>query len=272
MNHQPAWVPEAADIERPSAARMYDYYLGGSHNFTADRALAEEYIRVLPEIKAISVANRAFLRRAVSLLTREGIDQFLDLGSGMPTAGNVHEVARAGNPDARVVYVDADPVTVATGNNLLTEDPGTKYLHADFRDPEEILRNPAVTSHLDFTRPVAVLMVAVLHFVPDEDDPAALVEAYRSACVPGSPLVCSHATNEYQPETMRQASDVYKRASHSMHFRSREEISSLVQGYDLLVPGLVDVIRWRPEPEDIDPYDGDVRRYNLLACVGKNPG
>lgn len=271
MNHQPAWVPEAADIERPSAARMYDYYLGGSHNFTVDRVLAEEYIKVLPEIKAISVANRAFLRRAVTYLAREGIDQFLDLGSGMPTAGNVHEVARAITPSARVVYVDADPVTVATGTNLLADDPDTKYLHADFRDPEQILRNPEVTSHLDFDRPVAVLMVAVLHFVPDQDDPATIIEAYRAACVHDSFLVCSHATNEYQPETMRQASDVYKRASHSMHFRGRDEISSLVQGYDLLAPGLVDVIRWRPEPEDIDPYDGDVRRYNLLACVGKKP-
>ena len=269
MNHQPAWVPEVADIERPSAARMYDYYLGGSHNFIADRVLAEEYIKVLPEIKAISVANRAFLRRAVTHVARAGIDQFLDLGSGMPTAGNVHEVARAGNPSARVVYVDADPVTVATGNNLLADDPGTKYLHADFRDPDEILRNPEVTSHLDFSRPVAVLMVAVLHFVPDEDDPAAVIAAYRAACAPGSFLVCSHATNEYQPETMRQASDVYKRASHTMHFRSRDEVSSLTEGYDLLSPGLVDVINWRPEPEDIDPYRGDVRRYNLLACVGR---
>lgn len=271
MNHQPAWVPEAADIERPSAARMYDYYLGGSHNFTADRALAEEYIKFLPEIRAISVANRAFLRRAVTYLARAGIDQYLDLGSGMPTAGNVHEVARAVNPDARVVYVDADPVTVATGNNLLADEQRTKYLHADLRDPAEILRHPEVVSYLDFARPMAVLMVAVLHFVPDQDDPAAIIEAYRDACVPGSFLVCSHATNEYQPETMREASNVYQQASHTMNFRRRREIESLVRGYDLLEPGLVDVIRWRPEPEDIDPYDGDVRRYNLLACVGEKP-
>jgi len=269
MNHRPAWAPETADIECPSAARMYDYYLGGSHNFPADRALAEEYIKVLPEITAISVANRAFLRRAVTQLAREGVDQFLDLGSGMPTVGNVHEVARVHNPDARVVYVDADPVTVATGTNLLVDDPGTRYLHADLRDPAEILGDPAVTSHLDFGRPVAVLMVAVLHFVPDEDDPAGIIEAFSAACAGGSYLVCSHATNEYQPETMRQASSVYRRASHSMHFRTRAEISSLIRGYDLLEPGLVDVIRWRPEPGDIDPYDGDVRRYNLLAAVGR---
>ncbi|HEX4788379.1 MAG TPA: SAM-dependent methyltransferase [Actinospica sp.] len=269
MHHQPAWAPDSADIERPSAARMYDYYLGGSHNFAADRALAEEYIKVLPEIKAISLANRAFLRRAVAHLTRAGINQFLDLGSGMPTAGNVHEVAGALDPDARVVYVDADPVTVETGARLLADVPVTRYLHADFRDPMEILGNRVVTSHLDFGRPVAVLMIAVLHFVPDEDDPAGIIDTFTTACVPGSFLVCSHATNEYQPETMREASGVYRRASHSMHFRSRAEISTLLQGYELLAPGLVDVIRWRPEPEDLDPYAGDVRRYNLLAGVGR---
>ena len=268
-SHQPTWAPDDAEIEQPSAARMYDYYLGGSHNFAADRALAEQYIQVLPEIRQISWANRYFLRRAVACLVEQGIDQFLDLGSGMPTVGNVHEVATALNPDARVVYADADLVTVSHGQALLAHEPAAAYLHADLRDPESVLRSEAVTKHLDLTRPVGILMVAVLHFVPEQDDPAGVVAAYRDAVAPGSHLVISHATNEYHPETMRRATGVYNRASHTMNFRSREEVYSLLDGFELLPPGLVDVINWRPEPTEEDPFNGDVTRYNLLAAVGR---
>lgn len=268
-NQQPAWAPDEVDIEIPSAARMYDYYLGGSHNFAADRRLAEEYITVLPEIKNISRANRRYLRRAVRMLAAAGIDQFLDLGSGMPTVGAVHEIAGAVDPGARVVYVDADPVTVAHGRAILAQVPNAVYLHADLCDAERLLAGPGVAAHLDLTRPVAVLMVAVLHFVPDADDPGRIIAQYRDATVPGSYLVVSHATDDYNPQTMEKATGVYRRASHSMTFRSREQIKALFSGYDLIEPGLVDVIHWRPEPGEADPYDGDVTRYNLLAAVGR---
>jgi SAM-dependent methyltransferase len=267
--HRPSWAPDDAEIEKPSAARMYDYYLDGSHNFAADRALAEQYIQVLPEIKNISWANRYFLRRAVTCLVQQGIDQFLDLGSGMPTVGNVHEVALALNPGSRVVYADADLVTVSHGQALLASEPAAAYLHADLRNPESVLQSHTVTEHLDLSRPVGILMVAVLHFVPEEDDPADIVATYRDAVVPGSHLVVSHATHDYHPETMRRASGVYDRASHSMNFRSHEEIGGLLDGFELLSPGLVDVINWRPGPTDKDPYNGDVTRYNLLAAVGR---
>ena len=268
-NHLPAWAPDAVDIETPSAARMYDYYLDGSHNFAADRVLAEEYIKVLPEIRNISRANRLYLRRAVRTLAAAGVDQFLDLGSGMPTVGNVHEVAGAVNPDAKVVYVDADPVTVAHGKAILATEPNAAYLHADLSNPDQVLASAEVAQHLDLSRPVGVLMVAVLHFVPDADDPAEVIARYRDASAAGSYLVVSHATDDYNPRTMEQATGVYSRASHSMNFRSRAEVQDLFAGYELLAPGLVDVIHWRPEPGDPDPYDGDVTRYNLLAAVGR---
>jgi hypothetical protein len=269
--HRPAWAPDDVDIDTPSAARMYDYYLGGSHNFAADRELAEQYMKVLPDMPYISRANRDYLRRAVSYLAGPvGIDQFLDLGSGIPTSGNVHEIAQGINPSARVVYVDADAVTVAHSAAMLAEVPNAATLHADLRNPRSVLDSDVVTKNLDLSRPVAVLMVAVLHFVPDADDPAAILAAYREASAAGSHLVISHATHDYHPETMRQAENVYNRASHSMNFRGRGEIQGLLGGYELLPPGLVDVILWRPEPHDEpDPLGGDVSRYNLLAAVAR---
>jgi hypothetical protein len=260
-------------MERPAAARMYDYYLGGSHNFAADRALAEEYMRVLPDMPHIARANRAYLHRTVTFLAELGIDQFLDLGSGIPTGGNVHDIALEINPGAHIVYVDADPVAIAHSNALLADVPNAIAVHADLRDPEAILQDPAVAGHLDLTRPVAVLMVAVLHFVAPSDGPAAIVATYREAMAPESYLVVSHATNDYHPDAARQAEDVYTQASHTMNFRSRPQILDLFEGFELLPPGLVDVIRWRPDPQatTADPLGDDVTRYNLLAAVARRP-
>jgi O-methyltransferase involved in polyketide biosynthesis len=248
---------------------MYDYFLGGSHNFAADRELAERYMQVLPDMPEIARANRKFLVRAVRALAAAGIDQYLDLGSGLPTQGCTHETARRIVPGARVVYVDVDPVTVEFGRSLLEATDGVEILHADLRAPQAVLESEEVTRCLDLSRPVAVLMVAMLHFVPDADDPSALVAAYRDACVDGSYLVLSHATSDYHPDTMREAASVYNSgATHGMNFRSRTQIEALLNGYDLLEPGLVDVIRWRPD-DDHDPLGGDVSRYNLLAAVGR---
>jgi len=271
VRHRPIWAPDEIDIERPAAARMYDYYLGGSHNFAADRALAEQYMRVWPDMPHIARANRAFLHRAVTFLSSEGIDQFLDLGSGIPTGGNVHDVSHSLDPAARTVYVDADPVAAAHGNELLRGIDFAKVVHADLRDAEAVLADPAVTGFLDLSRPVAVLMVAVLHFVSAADDPADVINAYREATVPGSYLVVSHATSQYHPERIEKAEEIYDRASHGMTFRDRAEILGLMPGYELVPPGLVDLIHWRPDAHDTrpDPLGGDVTRYSLLAEVGR---
>ena len=259
-------------MERPSAARMYDYYLGGSHNFAADRTLAEEYLKVLPDMPHIARAQRGFLHRAIRYAGQNGVDQFLDLGSGIPTVGNVHEIARAANPDARVVYVDSDPVAVAHSTALLADVEGTAVIHADLRNPAELLAGPKLTETLDLARPVAVLMIAVLHFVPDEDSPAAVVSAYRDATAPGSYLAITHATSDYQPELARRAEAVYTRASHAIVYRTKQQILGLMPGYDLVEPGLADLIRWRPDPDaGPDPLGGDDARYSGYAAVGRRP-
>jgi hypothetical protein len=271
MEHRPAWAPDDVDIERPSAARMYDYYLGGSHNFAADRELAEEYMRVLPDMPHIARAQRSVLRRVVTHLAAAGVDQFLDLGSGIPTGGNVHDVARAANPAARTVYVDSDPVAVAHSTTLLADIPHAAVIHADLRDHEGVLSSPILTGMLDLDRPVAVLMVAVLHFIPDADDPAAVAATYRDATAPGSYLAITHATSDYHPELARRAEAVYTRASHQIFYRSRQQILAITEGYDLLEPGLVDMIQWRPEPSNgPDPLGGDVTRYSGFAAVGQH--
>jgi hypothetical protein len=252
---------------------MYDYYLGGSHNFAADRALADQNLGVWPDLPHITRANRAFLRRAVDVLCAEGVDQFLDLGSGIPTAGNVHEIALAVNPAARTVYVDTDPVAVAHGVSLLEHEPQAIAVEGDLRDSSAILENDQVTALLDFDRPIAVLMLAVLHFVPDADDPAGVVSAYREATVPGSYLAVSHATGDYWPERAKQTEGIYQRSRNAMTFRSRDQVGELLAGYELVPPGLVDYTLWRPDPDGHldDPLGGDVKRYSGYAAVGRRP-
>jgi len=271
-SYRPAWAPDAVDLETPSAARMYDYYLGGSHNFAADRQLAEAALKAWPETPHMCRANRAFLRRAVTFLAEQGVDQFLDLGSGIPTEGNVHEIARAVRPGARTVYVDSDAVAYAHGRALLQGDPRATYLQADLRNPEAVLSSPQVTGFLDLDRPVAVLMLMTLHFVPDSDDPEGIVAAYREAVAPGSYFVFSHGTNEYRPADTGGITKVYTQASHGIVPRDRARIQELAAGWELLEPGLVDVILWRPEAAELgdDPLGGDVTRYSTFAGVGRS--
>jgi hypothetical protein len=218
-----------------------------------------------------SRANRAFLRRAVTHLSDIGIDQFLDLGSGIPTAGNVHDVSQALNPEARTVYVDSDHVAVAHSTALLAGVPNTAVLHADLRDPAKVLHDPIVTGLLDFERPIAVLLVSVLPFIPDEDDPAGIVAAYRDATVLGSHLAISHGTDDYRPDATREVENVYSKTSQPGTFRSREQVLALMPGYELVEPGLVDAVLWRPtDPMGAaDPLGGDLARYSLLAAVGR---
>jgi hypothetical protein len=255
-------------MSRPSAARVYDVHLGGSHNFQADREAAQRVVQFMPELPEILRANRSFLRRAVLYLVDQGITQFLDLGSGIPTVGNVHEIAWKANPDCRIVYVDIDPVAVAHSRLILREFDKSTAILGDLRRPQEILNNPETREMLDFTRPTAVLMVAVLHFVPDSDDPHGIIGQYLDAVVPGSYLAISHASlgdtraTSSDEDAIRQ----YRRSvTDAFTMRTRDEITDLLAGVELVDPGVVHVSEWRPDP-------GDVVRDIGLAGVGRKIG
>ncbi|MBG0850812.1 SAM-dependent methyltransferase [Streptomyces spinoverrucosus] len=256
---RPAWAPRSIDISVPSVARIYDYYLGGSHNFEVDREAARRAMEFMPGLPKIMQANRAFMRRAVRYAAGEGITQFLDIGSGIPTYGNVHEVAQTASPGARVVYVDHDPVAVAHSQAVLEGNEDAGVVAADLRKPQDILSDPQVEQLIDLKRPVALLLVAILHFVEDVDDPYGAVAQLSDALAPGSMLVLTHASYEgipLPPERAGGAVDVYKDLRNPLIMRSREEIARFFEGYDMVEPGLVPMPVWRPDtaPEDEDPY------------------
>ncbi|MFD7406422.1 SAM-dependent methyltransferase [Streptomyces sp. NPDC059866] len=266
---RPAWAPRSIDISVPSVARMYDYYLGGSHNFEVDREAARRAMEFMPGLPKIMQANRAFMRRAVRYAVGEGITQFLDVGSGIPAFGNVHEVAQQARPGARVVYVDHDPVAVAHSEAVLEGNENADVAAADLRKPHEILSSPQVEHLLDLKRPVALLLVAILHFVEDADDPYGAVAQLSDALAPGSMLVLTHASYEgipLPPERTSGTVDVYKDLRNPLIMRSRDEIARFFEGYDMVEPGLVPMPVWRPdtEPEDEDPY-----AFSGFAGVGR---
>lgn len=266
---RPAWAPRSIDISVPSVSRIYDYYLGGSHNFEVDREAARKAMEFMPGLPKIMQANRAFMRRAVRYAVDQGITQFLDIGSGIPTFGNVHEVAQAASPGARVVYVDHDPVAVAHSQAVLDGNENADVVAADLLKPQDILTSPQVSRLLDLDRPVALLLVAILHFVEDADDPYGAVAQLSDALAPGSLLVLTHASYEGIPlpaERAGGAVDVYKDIRNPLIMRSREEIARFFEGYDMVEPGLVPMPHWRPDtaPEDEDPY-----AFSGFAGVGR---
>ncbi|MFJ9623984.1 SAM-dependent methyltransferase [Streptomyces sp. NPDC101181] len=268
---RPAWAPQGIDISVPSVSRMYDFYLGGSHNFEVDREAARKAMEFLPGLPKIMQANRAFMRRAVRHAVAAGIDQFLDIGSGIPTFGNVHEVAQAADPAAKVAYVDHDPVAVAHSQAVLEGNDRAVAVAADLRGPKDILTNPEITGLLDLERPVALLLVAVLHFLEDADEPYAAVAELRDALAPGSLLVLTHASYEGIPLPREQAAGtigVYRTIRNPLIMRSHEEIGRFFDGYELLEPGLVPMPEWRPEdpqaPGQEDPY-----AFSGFAGVGR---
>lgn len=263
----PRWAAGDVDLDRPSAARVYDYYLGGSHNFAVDREMARRAIEMWPELPLIMQANRAFLRRAVRYLVDQGITQFLDIGSGIPTVGNVHEVAQAATPDARVVYVDIDPVAVAHSRSILAGDEQTEVVHADLRDVGSVLDDPRTTRLLDLSEPVGVLMVALLHFVPAEAGLAGVIDRYRAVMAPGSHLVVSHATYEGQPDQAGPHTALYQRTGTPMTMRSRAEVTALFEGFDLVEPGVVFLPQWRPDRGT--PVDDHPERFTGFAAAGR---
>jgi hypothetical protein len=228
---------------------MYDYYLGGKDNFEADRAAAEKVLALIPGLRRSALENRRFLRRVVQFLADEaGISQFLDIGAGLPTQGAVHEVAREVNPAARVVYADYDPVVVRHGQALLAVADRSIMVQGDLRRPAGLLALPEVRAHLDFGKPVAVLLFAVLHFLPDDADPAGVVACLRDSLAPGSYLALSHVSGDFVPDkaAVDRALAVYAQASEPMWPRSRARILGFFDGFDLVPPGLVPKHEWRP--------------------------
>jgi hypothetical protein len=261
--------PELAfDTSVAHPARRYDYWLGGKDNFAADRASGDAIVEVFPTIRVTAVENRRFLGRAVAFLAGEaGVDQFLDIGTGIPAADNTHEVAQRVNPAARVVYVDNDPIVLAHARALLTSHPHgvTAYIDADLRDPGSIIDDPALTSTLDLSRPVALMLVAVMHFVPDQNQPHDLVRRLTAALPAGSYLVLSHATGDFvHSGTVDEGRAIL---GPQFRFRTREEVARFFDGHDLVPPGLVPVPEWRPV-EDGTPR-ADAADVSMWAGVAK---
>jgi hypothetical protein len=247
------------DYDHANAARIYDYFLGGAHNFAVDREAAAWVARGNPEIVAGARANRGYLGRVVRWCQDQGIDQFLDLGSGVPTVGNVHEIAHQVDSAVRVAYVDYEPVAVAHAESLLTDEPSVTITRADLRDPQSVLDAPGVAGLLDLSRPVALLAVAVLHFVPDPVAADAL-GAYRAVLAPGSVIAISHASDDQDDPDLagrvRDGTAAYNaHASSPMTLRSRAELRALLSGLDVVEPGVVDVRDW-PDLNPDQPGDG----------------
>ncbi|MGH3680480.1 MAG: SAM-dependent methyltransferase [Natronosporangium sp.] len=264
------------DDPRPTAAGMYDFYLGGTANSPADRTAAEQIAKLIPEIGDAAWANRGFLQRAVTRLAGQwGVRQFLDIGAGLPTRRNTHEVVADVRPDGRVVYVDVDRSAAARGSELLADVPGAVMIHADIREPDRILDHPQTRRLIDLTEPVGLLIVAVLQFVPDDDEPWRLVGRYLDALAPGSYLVLSHGSGEHASEQLRQtATRIYANTPTPPTDRSRTEIERFFRGLEIVPPypgappELTFAGLWGAEDPDAADSDGSRLSY---AAVGRKP-
>ena len=259
------------DVDRPSSARIYDYFLGGAHNFEVDRLAAEEIAKVHPAIGNAMRANRSYLRRAVNYLGHSGVEQFLDLGSGIPTVGNVHEIAQRANPAARVVYVDIEPIAVTHSNTILTGNDHAIAIRADLRDAEQVLTDPGVTGLLDLSRPIGLILAGVLQYVPDADHPAAMIADYVERIAPGSHVAMSHPSmDELTSERVAgatAATGVYQRTDTPFHYRTKAEFEAFFASLELIEPGVVHMWDWRPElGADAEELDGQVTGF---AGVGR---
>lgn len=270
---QQQWVPQDVDISVPSMARTYDYILGGAHNFAVDRAVGAQIEQAMPGLRAAARVNRAFLGRVVRFMVDQGVRQFLDIGSGIPTLANVHEVAQAMAPECRVVYVDRDPVAVAHSELMLANNDRAAIVRADMRNPEEILASPQVRRLLDLDEPVGMLMLLMLHWIPDESDPWGLMARYGNALAAGSYLAITHVTGDHHGEDLTEATDAIKRSKSpdQVTLRTHAEVSDLFAGFELVEPGLVGCGEWLPGgPADI----ADSPEMNMLVYAGvgrKNP-
>jgi hypothetical protein len=264
-------VPDDIDTTRPNVARIYDYLLGGKDNFTADREAAKRLLEASPDMAGIVRDNRSFIGRVVRYLAGEaGIRQFIDLGGGLPTQTNVHEMAQAVAPDTRVVYVDNDPVVWSHGQALLARGEQVAMIHGDLREPAAVLGNPELGALIDLDRPVALMCAAVLHFVPDTDEPHRVMAAYRDQLAAGSYLAISHGTTgetDDHHQVVGGVTSVYRQASAQLHVRSWAGVQRFFDGFAMIEPGLVWINEWRPDPGV--PGAGQPR--SLLGAVGHKP-
>jgi SAM-dependent methyltransferase len=261
---RPDWAPAGIDLSTPSVARIYDYWLGGAHNFAVDREMSQKILSVVPHFRFAARANREFLFRAVRFMVDAGIRQFLDLGSGIPTVGNVHEIAQKLAPETRVMYVDIDPVAVAHSQQILAGNELADAIQQDVRNPEDILDDSRTRAMLDFDQPIGVLMVAVLHYVADADDPYAIVSQLREALRPGSYLAIAHGTADEQPEETGEAQRLTRQTRTPLRLRSRAEIVPLFKGLALVEPGVVWAPLWRQD----DPAAIDAHPQRSVNYVG----
>jgi hypothetical protein len=264
-----SWIPDTIPLDKPSAARIYDYFLGGYHNFEIDRQMGDMLVTIYPNARVAAHACRAFLRRAVRFLVAQGIEQFLDIGSGIPTVGNVHEVAQGDNPNARIVYVDVDPVAVAHSRAMLQNSLRCTAIQGDFCQPQEILSHPDLQRLLDLEQPVALLLLTMLHHIVDDERLFAAMRVFRESLAPGSYVAISHGTSEKSPDGVKEkVESLSSRITTPNRYRSREEIGQLFEGFDLLEPGLVSMPLWRPESAD-DPLFDQPDTALMLAGVGR---
>ena len=230
-------VPPGVDPAVPSPARIYDYLLGSSYNFESDRTAANRAMQRVPEVRDIIFATRGFHGRAVRWIAEQGITQYLDIGSGLPTVGNTHEIVGRVHPDARVMYVDNDPMVAASVAEILIDPDRTRFATGDIRDPGDLLTRPEITEFIDFGQPLGLIISAVLHFVADDDDPAALMDRYIAALAPGSYVALSHVTaDKAPPESAKAGRDVYRNASEQAYFRPRERVERFFAGLELIPP------------------------------------
>lgn len=263
------WVPQSVDVSVPSSARIYDYMLGGAHNFAVDREMGAKVERLMPHARSAARVSRAFLGRAVRFMVDQGVRQFLDIGSGIPTVANVHEVAQAEVPECRVLYVDRDPVAVAHSELILADNDRAGVLQADIRDPEFILDSPEAHRLLNFDEPIGLLVLFMLHWVPTEADPWGLMKHYRAAVASGSYLAITHFTHGDEGAAAT-AARLNQAGGDQVTPRNRDEIAALFGDFELVEPGLVGFAEWRPSgPGDIS----DDPAMNMLAYggVGRKP-
>jgi hypothetical protein len=264
VSQQTNWVPTSVDLEKPSSARAYDYVLGGNHNFAVDREFVRQVQAVYPESKFFALQNRAYLRRVVLHLMEQGVHQFLDLGSGIPTVGNVHEIAQESDPSARVVYVDIEHVAVAHSQLILEDNPNAVMVHADITKPGLVLNDPATREMLDFNQPIAILAITIGHYV--REDVQGVFAAYRDAVPSGSHLALSHLTHDFLD--MDQITSFMSRTQNSVTPRTKDEILELFGDWELAEPGLVMTSQWRADRAG-DSQDVAEQRDGLYAGVAR---
>lgn len=266
---QSDWVPDEVLLDRPNVARMWDYFLGGGHNFAIDRQAAEQAIGLYPDLPLVAQLTRAFLGRAVRFALGQGVDQFLDIGSGIPTANSVHEIAQRISPAARVAYVDIDPVAVAHSRAILRTTTNAIVVQADARRPHEIVQHAEVRAVLDWDRPIAALAIALLHFVPDDEEATGIVRVVRDAMPSGSYLALTHATADAVDRARAdEGEQLYSRTSAQLHFRTHQQVARMFEGFELVEPGLVFLPVWRPETDHDLLLDQPKRSANY-AGVGR---